>query len=154
MGIRQEKTTNTIGNGNPWLSQVSPGFPRFSPYMFFLHILVLWEIDGELTHFTYDEVYHKMRIGWEKKHPYYGKIMSTSIPGSLHLMGFVSFSCTMGNLWENPCISCITRFVNFFQCRIGFAQCQNSINEVLLSNYSIILLLFYDEKNLLMNLYL
>ena len=60
--------------GNRQLSQVSPGFPRFSPYMFFLHILVLWEINGELTHFTYDEVYHKMRIGWEKSTHTMGKL--------------------------------------------------------------------------------
>ena len=29
-------------------------------------------------------------------------------------MGFVAFSHAMGNWWENPCISHMMRFVNFF----------------------------------------
>ena len=31
--------------------------------------------------------------------------MSTNFSGSPHTMGFVAFSCTMENWWENPCIS-------------------------------------------------
>ena len=34
----------------------------------------------------------------------FGKSMSANFPGSPHTMGFVAFSCTMGNLWGNPCI--------------------------------------------------
>ena len=40
-----------------------------------------------------------------KRHPYYGKSMSTIFPGPPHTMGFVAFSPTKGNWWENPCIS-------------------------------------------------
>ena len=29
--------------------------------------------------------------------------MSTNFPGSPHMMGFVAFSCPMGNWWGNPC---------------------------------------------------
>ena len=32
-----------------------------------------------------------------KKHPYFGKSMSTNFPGSLHTKGFVAFSRTMRN---------------------------------------------------------
>ena len=42
----------------------------------------------------------KYYIEWEsngKKHPYYGKSMSTNFPGSPHAMGFVAFTCTMKN---------------------------------------------------------
>ena len=49
-----------------------------------------------------------------KKYPYYGKSMITNFPGSPHTMGFVAFSHAMGNWWENPCISHMMRFVNFF----------------------------------------
>ena len=40
-----------------------------------------------------------------KKHPYYGRIMSTNFLGRPHTVGFVAFSRTMGNWWENTCIS-------------------------------------------------
>ena len=49
-----------------------------------------------------------------KKYPYYGKSMINNFPGSPHTMGFVAFSHAMGNWWENPCISHMMRFVNFF----------------------------------------
>ena len=45
-----------------------------------------------------------------KKHPYYGKIMSINFPGPPHTMGFVVFSCIMGNLCENPCIFHIIKY--------------------------------------------
>ena len=38
-----------------------------------------------------------------KKTPMLWKNMSTNFPGSHHAMGFVAFSCTMGNWWGNPC---------------------------------------------------
>ena len=51
-----------------------------------------------------------------KKYPYYGKSMITNFPGFPHTMGFVAFSRTMVNWWENSCISHIMRFVKFFLC--------------------------------------
>ena len=45
-----------------------------------------------------------------KKYPYYGKSMITNFPGFPHTMGFVAFSCTMGNWWENPCISHMMKY--------------------------------------------
>ena len=39
-----------------------------------------------------------------KKYPYYGKSMITNFPGFPHTMGFVAFSCTMANWWENLCV--------------------------------------------------
>ena len=40
-----------------------------------------------------------------KKHSYYGKNMSTNFTGPPHMMSFVVFYHTMGNWWENHCIS-------------------------------------------------
>ena len=40
--------------------------------------------------------------------------MSANFPVSPRTMGFVAFSFTMGNSRENPCISHMMRFVNFF----------------------------------------
>ena len=45
-----------------------------------------------------------------KKHPYYGKNLSTNFPDPSHMMNFVAFSRTLGNCWENPCISHITMY--------------------------------------------
>ena len=39
-----------------------------------------------------------------KKQPYYGKSMSNNFPDFPHIIGFVTFSCAVGNLWRNPCI--------------------------------------------------
>ena len=60
-------------------------------------------------------IFHVMKytIGWEsnrKKHPYYGKSMSTNFPGSPYTMGFVALSCTMGYWWRNPCISHMMKY--------------------------------------------
>ena len=45
-----------------------------------------------------------------KNHSYYGKSVSPNFPGSPHSKGFVAFSRTMRNWWENPCISLIMRY--------------------------------------------
>ena len=39
-----------------------------------------------------------------KKQPYYGKSMSINFPDISHTMGFAAFSCTVGNLWGDPCV--------------------------------------------------
>ena len=45
-----------------------------------------------------------------KKHPYNGKIMSTNFLGRPRTVGFVAFSCNMGNWWENLCISHMMKY--------------------------------------------
>ena len=45
-----------------------------------------------------------------KKHPYYGKSMSTDFPECPHTMGFVTFSRTVENLWGNPYISHMLKY--------------------------------------------
>ena len=45
-----------------------------------------------------------------KKHPYYGKKRSTNLQSLPHTMGFVAFSRTMANWWENPCISYMMKY--------------------------------------------
>ena len=45
-----------------------------------------------------------------KKHPYHGKSMSIHFPDFPHIMGFVAFSRTVGNLWGNPCISHMLKY--------------------------------------------
>ena len=55
----------------------------------------------------------KCTKGWEsdgKKYPYYGKSMITSSPGFPHTMGFVEFSVSMGNWWENSCFSHMMKY--------------------------------------------
>ena len=39
-----------------------------------------------------------------KKRPYYEKGTVIDFPGFPHTMGFVAFSCAVGNLWGIPCI--------------------------------------------------
>ena len=46
----------------------------------------------------------------EKKHPYYGKSIIIDFPDFPHTTGFVAFSCTLGNLWGNPCISHMLKY--------------------------------------------
>ena len=46
-----------------------------------------------------------------KKHPFYGKSMSTNFPGPSQTVGFIAFSRIMGNWWENPCISNMTKYI-------------------------------------------
>ena len=45
-----------------------------------------------------------------KKYPYYVKSIITNFPGFPHTMGFVAFSRTMENWWENPCISHMMKY--------------------------------------------
>ena len=45
-----------------------------------------------------------------KKHPYYGKSMSISFPNFPHTICFAAFSYTVGNLWDNPCISHMLKY--------------------------------------------
>ena len=45
-----------------------------------------------------------------KKYPHYGKSMSINFPDFLNIMGFVTFSRTVGNLWGNPCISHMLKY--------------------------------------------
>ena len=63
---------------------------------------------------TYISHVMKYTIEWEsngKKTPIpYRKSMSTNFSGSPHTMGFVAFSCTVGNWWVNPCISHMMKY--------------------------------------------
>ena len=45
-----------------------------------------------------------------KKHSYYGKSMSINFLDFPHTMGFVVFSRTKANLWENPYISHMLKY--------------------------------------------
>ena len=63
-----------------------------------------------------------------KKHPYFGKCMSTNYQGSQLTMGFAAFSLTMGNRWENPCISHMMRLVDFFLCKLVFVYMLTYVN--------------------------
>ena len=68
-------------------------FPRFSPYHRFCCIfLYSGKFMGKPMHFPYAEVYQGMGIGWEKKHPYYGKSLNINFPDVPHTVGFVAFS--------------------------------------------------------------
>ena len=50
-------------------------FPRFSPYNGFCCILPYYgKLMGKPMHFPYDEVYHRMGIGWEKSTHTMGKV--------------------------------------------------------------------------------
>ena len=50
-------------------------FPRFSPYDGFCCIFPYYELlMGKLMHFAYDEVYHRMGIGWERSTDTLGKV--------------------------------------------------------------------------------
>ena len=53
-----------------------------------------------------------------RKHPYFEK--SINFPDFLLTMRFVSFSSTVENWWENPCISHMTTLVNFFLWTLRF----------------------------------
>ena len=45
-----------------------------------------------------------------KNYPYYRKSMITNFPGFLHTIDFIAFSLTIGNWWENPCISHMMKY--------------------------------------------
>ena len=57
---------------------------------------------GKPIDLQYAEVYHRMGIAWELKHPCYGKNMTFDFPDFSHSMGFVAFSHPVGNLWGKP----------------------------------------------------
>ena len=67
MGIRWEKSTHTMGK--VWLP-ISQVFPDGFCYIF----LYYGKLMGKLMHFPYDEVYHRMGIGWEKSTHTMGKV--------------------------------------------------------------------------------
>ena len=86
-------------------------FPWLSPYHEFCCIFpYCGKFMRKPMHFPYAEVYHRMGIRWEKKHPYYRKSMSISFPDFPHTMGFVAFSLTVGNLWGNPYLSHMMKY--------------------------------------------
>ena len=56
-----------------------------------------------------------------KKHPYYGKSMNINFPEFPHTMGFVAFSHSLGNWWENPCISHMMKYTTGWESNGGKA---------------------------------
>ena len=87
--------------------QISQAFPIWWVLLTFLMLLEIWWENPCIFHAI------KYTIGWEsngKKHPHYGKSMSTNLPVSSHTMGFVAFSCSVGNWWGNPCISQMMKY--------------------------------------------
>ena len=78
-----------------------------------LHFSVLWKIDGESHAFPIWWNINGNRMGnhMGKKHPYYGKSMSTNFPVHPMRWVFVTFFRTMRNWWGNPCISHITKYI-------------------------------------------
>ena len=84
-----------------------PGSPRTKGFVAFSHTMRNWWENPCSSYMM------KYAIGWEsneKKHPYYGKSMGISFPDFPYTMGFVAFSCTVGNLWGNPCISHMLKY--------------------------------------------
>ena len=109
MGVGWENSTHTMEKVWGPISQVLP------IQWALLHFPVLWEINGETHAFPISSsIPYENWMG--KKHPYYGKGMSTNFPDSPYTMGFVAFPHTMGSWWQNPCISHMMRFINFFPC--------------------------------------
>ena len=95
MGIVWEKITYTMGKVWTPISQVNPircvllHFPVVFP--------ICWSIPQD-------------RNRMKRKHSYYGKSMSISLPDFPHTMGFVASSRTVGNLWGNSCISHMLKY--------------------------------------------
>ena len=84
------------------------GSPHTMGFVVFFCTMGNWWRNPRISHMMkYTMRCNKMR----KKHPHYGKSMSTNFPGSPHTMGFVTFSSTMGNWYGNPCISHIIKFI-------------------------------------------
>ena len=86
---------------------ISQAFPIWWVWLSFP---MLWKIEGE-TH-GFPKWWSTPQNGnlMRKKHPYYRKNMSTNFPGPPHIMGFVAFSCAMGNWWRNLCISYMMKY--------------------------------------------
>ena len=79
-------------------------FPRISPYNGFCCILLCYRKLMEIpVYFPCDEVYHWWKSNG-KKAPILRKSMSNNFSGFPLTMGFVTFSCAMGNWWGNLCI--------------------------------------------------
>ena len=102
MGIWLEKCTHTTGKVWVPISQACPRVLLLFP--------VLWEIDGEIHAFLIRRSIPQDGNWMGKKYPYYGKSMSSNFPGPPHTMGFVAFSRTVGNWWENPWISHMMKY--------------------------------------------
>ena len=73
---------------------------------------------GKPMHFPYDEVCHRMESNG-KKAPILWEKYEYQFPRLSHTMGFVAFSCTVGNLWGNPCTSHMMTSINFFLCELS-----------------------------------
>ena len=110
----------TIGSGSNgkkvpilWKSLITnfPGFPHTMGFVSFSRTMGNWWKTHAFP-IWWSIPWYGNRMG--KNYPYYGKSMITNFPGSPHTMGFVAFSHVMGNGWENPSISHIMKFVNFF----------------------------------------
>ena len=111
-GIRWEKSAHTMGKVWVPISQF------LQIQWILLYFPVLWEINEETHAFTISLSIPKDGNWMEKKHPYYGKSMSTNFPGSPHTMGFVAFS-VLSEIdakpnYGKPCVSHMMRFINFF----------------------------------------
>ena len=94
-------------------------FPRFSPTMSFFafsRTMRNWWGNPCISHMM------KYTIGWEsngKKAPILWEKYEYQFPRLSHTMGFVAFSCTVGNLWGNPCTSHMMTSINFFLCELS-----------------------------------
>ena len=116
--VREKMGTNFLYSPN------SMNFTAFS------HVRGNWWRNPCISHFIkYTKEYES---NW-KKHPYYGKSMSTNFSGSPHMMGFAGFSRksifqafpiqwvfllfphTFGNWQENPCISLMMKYATGWQ---------------------------------------
>ena len=77
-------------------------FPRFSPYNGFCYIFPYYgKLMGKPMRFPYDEVYHKMGIGWEKITHTMGKVWLPISQFSLY-DGFCCIFPCCGKLTGNP----------------------------------------------------
>ena len=86
-------------------------FPRLFPYHGFCCIFpYCGKFMGKPMHFPYDEVYHRMGIGWEKSTHTMGEVWVSISQTFPHTMGFVAFFRTGENLWGNPYISHMLKY--------------------------------------------
>ena len=108
---------NRMGQKEPILcmKNINTSFPGFTNTMGFCCILLIYvKLMGKPTHFPCDEVYYRMKIRWGKGIHTMGKVWVPIFPGFPHTMGFVAFSYAVGYWCQNPCISHMIRFTNFF----------------------------------------
>ena len=87
---------------------IFPGFAHLMVFAEFSHAIGYWSENQCISHIM------KSTIGWEsngKKHPFYGKSVSTSFPGPpLPYNGFCCIFC-----WENSCISHVMKYTTGWQ---------------------------------------